>query len=91
MGSKPSSTKKEDIGDHLNLPFLIPKEEFAFHEKLGEGYFGIVTRATWQRSNGSKIPCAVKMIQKWEEKPVEAMGDIRGEISSMQKLKHKNI
>ena len=27
MGSKPSSTKKEDIGDHLNLPFVIPKEE----------------------------------------------------------------
>jgi hypothetical protein len=31
------------------------------------------------------------MLQKWEEKPIEAMDDIRGEINNMQKLRHKNI
>ncbi|KAL3123816.1 hypothetical protein niasHT_010029 [Heterodera trifolii] len=67
---------------------LIAESEIHLMETLGEGNFSVVKRAIWNRENGAKMDCAVKILH--EMSPAVRL-DLASEISTMQRLRHQNL
>ncbi|KAL3072652.1 hypothetical protein niasHS_017626 [Heterodera schachtii] len=67
---------------------LIAESEIHLMETLGEGHFSVVKRAIWNREDGAKMDCAVKILH--EMSPAVRL-DLASEISTMQRLRHQNL
>ncbi|VDK53348.1 unnamed protein product [Gongylonema pulchrum] len=57
-------------------------------ERLGEGSFAVVKRATWTTKTGQKLDVAVKILR---ESTPEMIEDLQREVNNMQKLQHPNL
>ncbi len=63
----------------------LTHDDLVFHQKLGEGSFGIVYRGTWRDTD-----VAIKQV-KVEALDGEALSEFQSETKIMQSLRHPNV
>lgn len=76
---QPQAAKSQQVLDI----FKDPTVEFALVEKLGQGSYGSVWKATHRKSGGAFAVKVLKMDQD--------LAEVRREIDFMKQLKHENV
>lgn len=79
--SQGASSPMVSSGNDIEIPF----SEIAFGDRIGEGTFGLVYKATWRGS-----PVAVKML-KMQNITEHALQEFRKELQILARLRHPNI